>query len=179
MDTEIPMSCPHAGPQLARLLDLDTDLLLHQGDVMAALAAKDPVIWVPELDAYAVTRHDCVVEVLTDVGRFSSQLGDPRGPRMTEKLLAARQELVDKSSEFADTVAQLKPDWRQEKVLPSADPPRHTRHRRLVNRLFTPRRVASFEKGIRELADELIDGFVEDGQADLIADFAVGLPLRV
>jgi cytochrome P450 len=179
MDTEIPMSCPHAGPQLARLLDLDADLLLHQGDVMAALAAKDPVIWVPELDAYAVTRHDFIVEVLTDVRRFSSQLGDPKGPRMSQKLLARRQELVDKSSEFAEIVAQLKPDWRQEKVLTTADPPRHTRHRRLVNRLFTPRRVASFEIGIRELADELIDGFVEDGQADLIADFAVGLPLRV
>jgi cytochrome P450 len=179
MEPDISRGCPHAGPQLARLLDLDPELILHQGDVMAALAAADPVIWVPELDAYAVTRYDCVVEALTDIRRFSSQLGDPKGPRMSQRLLAARQELVDKSDEFAEVVAQLKPDWRQAKVLTTADPPRHTRHRQLVNRLFSPRRVAAFELGIRELADDLIDAFIPSGRADLVADFAVGLPLRV
>jgi cytochrome P450 len=180
MDTPAPPGCPHSGgARLAQLLDLDPDLLRHQGDVMAELAANDPVIWVPELEAYAATRYDVVKEILTDTDRFSSQLADPKGPRMNRRLLAARAELADGNDELTALVAKLNPDWRQVKVLTTADPPRHTRHRRLVNRLFTPRRVASLEEGIRELVDSLIDGFIEKGRADLVADFAVGLPLQV
>ncbi|WP_152646015.1 cytochrome P450 family protein [Streptacidiphilus albus] len=57
------------------------------------------------------------------------------------------------------------------------DPPDHTRLRRLVSKAFTPRRVAVFEPRVRELTDRLIDGFAEQGAADLIHDFAFPLPI--
>nr|WP_219636163.1 cytochrome P450 [Streptomyces sp. AJS327] len=57
------------------------------------------------------------------------------------------------------------------------DPPDHTRLRRLVSRAFTPRRVAEFEPRVRELTDQLIDGFQGRGEADLIHEFAFPLPI--
>lgn len=57
------------------------------------------------------------------------------------------------------------------------DPPDHTRLRRLVSKAFTPRRVAAFEPRVRELADTLVDGFAERGEADLIHEFAFPLPI--
>ncbi|MFI9203397.1 cytochrome P450 [Streptomyces sp. NPDC053048] len=57
------------------------------------------------------------------------------------------------------------------------DPPDHTRLRRLVSKAFTPRRVAEFAPRVRELTDQLIDGFVEKGEADLIHEFAFPLPI--
>ncbi|MFF2846657.1 cytochrome P450 [Streptomyces sp. NPDC058001] len=57
------------------------------------------------------------------------------------------------------------------------DPPDHTRLRRLVSKAFTPRRVAEFAPRVRELTDQLIDGFAERGSADLIHEFAFPLPI--
>ena len=57
------------------------------------------------------------------------------------------------------------------------DPPDHTRLRRLVSKAFTPRRIAEFAPRVQELTDRLIDAFIEDGEADLIHDFAFPLPI--
>jgi len=59
------------------------------------------------------------------------------------------------------------------------DPPEHTRLRTLVSRAFTPRRVAALRPRIEALAEELADGLEEREAPDLLADFAVPLPLRV
>ena len=57
------------------------------------------------------------------------------------------------------------------------DPPDHTRLRRLVSKAFTPRRVAAFAPRVGELADRLVDGFAERGEADLIHEYAFPLPI--
>jgi len=59
------------------------------------------------------------------------------------------------------------------------EPPEHTRLRTLVSRAFTPRRVAALRPRIEALAEELADGLAERETPDLLADFAVPLPLRV
>lgn len=68
---------------------------------------------------------------------------------------------------------------RTSKWLIFSDPPRHTRLRGLVTRAFTPRAVAALEPRIRELSRGLLDGATERGEMDLVADYAVPLPLMV
>ncbi|CAB4881577.1 unannotated protein [freshwater metagenome] len=61
----------------------------------------------------------------------------------------------------------------------TADPPHHTRHRALVNKALNPRRVRQLEGAMRQIADELIDGFIADGRCELHTQFGIGLPLTV
>jgi cytochrome P450 len=59
------------------------------------------------------------------------------------------------------------------------DGERHRHYRRLLDPLFTPKKMAALEPGIRKLADELIDGFIGDGSTDLHETFCVPLPSTV
>lgn len=60
-----------------------------------------------------------------------------------------------------------------------ADPPAHTRLRTLVNRGFTPRRIADLEPRIRAIADELVASLRERQEFDLTADLSIPLPVIV
>jgi cytochrome P450 len=61
----------------------------------------------------------------------------------------------------------------------NADPPDHTRLRRLISRDFTPRRIREMEPRIRRLAAELLGDAARRGEFDLMADFANVLPVKV
>jgi cytochrome P450 len=63
-------------------------------------------------------------------------------------------------------------------VLITDDPPRHTRFRGLVNRAFTPRRVAELEPFARTVVDDLLDDFPE-GEVDLVPQLSVPLPVTM
>lgn len=62
-----------------------------------------------------------------------------------------------------------------------ADPPDHTRLRRLVSRSFAPGRIESLRPRIQEIVDGLLDGMeaLPERRADLIEAFAQPLPLPV
>ncbi|HEV2346649.1 MAG TPA: cytochrome P450 [Actinocrinis sp.] len=60
------------------------------------------------------------------------------------------------------------------------DPPDHTRMRKLVNKVFVPRRIEAMRPRIQQLAAELLDRLDGDGgRADLVADYAGLLPVQV
>jgi len=61
----------------------------------------------------------------------------------------------------------------------ASDPPNHERLRNIVNRGFTPRRIAALEPRIREIAAEAADRMLEKDEFDLVADFTIPLPVRV
>ncbi|MGW5119016.1 cytochrome P450 family protein [Streptomyces noursei] len=61
----------------------------------------------------------------------------------------------------------------------NTDPPDHTRLRRLVNRAFTPRTVAAMRSRIEEVTDELLDALPRGSEVDLLASFALPLPIIV
>jgi len=75
--------------------------------------------------------------------------------------------------------AELKAVYLPTPTLSQCDPPQHARHRRLVERLFTPARVAALTPHIESLVDELIDGFIDRGHVELYREFAVPLPLTL
>ncbi|MPY62436.1 cytochrome P450 family protein [Streptomyces spongiae] len=62
-----------------------------------------------------------------------------------------------------------------------ADPPDHTRLRRLVAREFTPKRVEGLAPRVQQITDELLDAMLAEPErrADLIASFAFPLPMTV
>ncbi|MFC3994733.1 cytochrome P450 [Nocardiopsis sediminis] len=60
------------------------------------------------------------------------------------------------------------------------DPPDHTRVRRLIGRVFTPRRVEGLRPRAQGIADRLADDLIADGPpADLLDRFALPIPLEV
>jgi cytochrome P450 family 142 subfamily A polypeptide 1 len=59
------------------------------------------------------------------------------------------------------------------------DDPLHKRRRNLVNRGFTPRRVAEHEPMLRRLAKDLIDAVAERGECDFVRDIARWIPMVV
>jgi cytochrome P450 len=59
------------------------------------------------------------------------------------------------------------------------DPPRHTALRQLVNKGFTPRRVARLNERITDMARDLVDRVIEKGQCDFVNDIAGALPSYV
>ncbi len=59
------------------------------------------------------------------------------------------------------------------------DPPQHNRHRSLVSRAFTPRRVADMEARMREIAVQSIEGSPTGTPFDFVEHIALPLPMRV
>jgi cytochrome P450 len=51
------------------------------------------------------------------------------------------------------------------------DPPKHTAHRSLLNRLFTPRRLKNNEDFLWRLADEQLNRFIAEGKCEIVIDY--------
>lgn len=64
-------------------------------------------------------------------------------------------------------------------VLVSSDPPVHTTERLAISRAFKPSIIDAMEPDIRALVLGIVDAIVDRGEADLIADLAMPLPLTV
>ena len=65
----------------------------------------------------------------------------------------------------------------------AVDPPDHTKYRRLVSKVFTPRSVAAMEPRVETIADELLDKMEQRAAAgapiDLVDSYAGPLPVRI
>ena len=107
---------------------------------------------------WAVSRYDDCVEVHRDVAGFTSTKGL--------------------------TLAQLAhPDFRgiadQLGSMIMMDPPMHDRMRKLVNRAFTPRRIAEWEPVAAKVIHGLLDELDGSGRFDAVVDFAGPFPVEV
>jgi cholest-4-en-3-one 26-monooxygenase len=61
----------------------------------------------------------------------------------------------------------------------SMDNPEHQQRRSLVNRGFTPRRIAEMEETVAARCRRIVDRFCESGACDFVWDVAAPLPLMV
>jgi cytochrome P450 len=59
------------------------------------------------------------------------------------------------------------------------DPPFHDNLRKVLNPFLSPKAVGKHADRIREIANELIDGFIADGEVEVIEQFANALPARI
>jgi cytochrome P450 len=137
--------------------------------VYAKLRAECPVTKVRNangIEAYLVTRYEDAREALTD-----PRLG--KDPKHGAAMMAASGAPLPKADG---------PNLANHMLV--ADPPDHTRLRRLLVREFTPRRVELLRPRIQEITDRLADrveSLVKDGadEVDLLAEFAFPLPMSV
>ncbi len=122
---------------------------------------ETPVFYSPVVDAWIVTRYDDISTVIKDPVRFSSK----NSVQIPSKLPPEIQEILQ--------------DFHLDLPLVNHDPPIHSRLRSLVGKAFSRQSMVAMEAQIRARAHELIDNFVHNGSADLIAEFAYPLPMMV
>ena len=86
---------------------------------------------------------------------------------------------VSKDSETFCNRYGMRPDAPAVPSMINFDGDYHKRRRNLVNRGFTPRRVADHESKIRDLCAVLIEGAKQKGRVDFVKDVAAPLPMIV
>jgi cytochrome P450 len=81
----------------------------------------------------------------------------------------------------AQLIAEVAPDYefRERVSILNLDPPDHTRLRKLVSSVFTPRRIAELQPMIAGVVERHLDAAEARGEMDLIADLAFPLPFTV
>ncbi|MFM9936127.1 MAG: cytochrome P450 [Novosphingobium sp.] len=131
--------------------------------------ANSPVIDLPETGMKVVMSYDMCSEAAGRVEDFSNDFSSVLSGALSE------------DPEVGGILAE---GWPQINTLLTADPPVHTRFRKLVNLAFSMPRVNALETGIRDKVNTLIDGFAaraEDGrgECDFVTEFSVGLPVQV
>ena len=124
---------------------------------MAELRESTPVFWSERSSQWVLTRFHDVYETLRDrrVGRAYTHRYDHAAFGRSEP-----------DPRWADFHAH------EEWSLLSLEPPDHTRIRRLVSKVFTPRAVTSLRPQLARVCDELLDSCDERGEFDLLADYA-------
>src|SRR5574340_68721 len=129
----------------------------------AQLRAEAPVfpVTIMKQRAWLLTRYDDVLNVLKDE-RFAK---DRRNAMTAEQL---------KKSPWVPSM--FKP---LERNMLDLDSPDHTRLRALVHKAFTPRMIEQMRDQIQHLTNQLLDAVEPKSRMDLIADFALPLPLTV
>jgi cytochrome P450 len=138
------------------------DFIADPFPVLLELMEHEPVFWSEKLHGWVLTRAEHVRASLRDprlsADRVRPFLAHFKGPERSTV-----EHLVGDLSMWASF----------------NEPPVHTRLRGLMNKGITLHSILALEPRVRALADELIDGVLERGEMDMIADFAYPLSATV
>ncbi|WP_329371388.1 cytochrome P450 [Streptomyces sp. NBC_00669] len=139
---------------------------------------------------YAAMRSACPVQAVpTGSDGEAGSDGKARADRESGYLVLgyeeARQALADPrlskdtAAFFAGRNSRRRMHPAVAQTMVATDPPRHTSLRKLVTRTFTTGAVTRLRPFIARTTDALLDRWPVGGQADLVADLAVPLPVIV
>ena len=137
-------------------------MLANPYEMYRALREHDPIHRSEMMESWVLSRYDDIDKVLTD-NRFSSDRARAQ-TRFAEMMRQQQEQYGPMSS--AQTML-------------TADPPDHTRLRKLVSKAFTPRAVLDLRPRIQEIVDYLLAEAGERGEFDIIHDLAYPLPVIV
>lgn len=118
------------------------------------LREESPLYYNAEHDFYAISRFADVDDALVDFQTFSSAKG-------------AILELIKADIEIPSGVVLFE------------DPPVHDIHRKLLSRMFTPRKINELESKIREFCCRCLDPLIGTDRFDFVADLGAQMPMRV
>jgi len=120
----------------------------------ARLRDEAPLYYNEKYDFYALSRFADVNKALVDHETFSSARG-------------AIVELIKANIDIPPGTVIFE------------DPPIHDIHRKLLARMFTPRKVNGLEPKIREYCAQALDPVVGTGKFDFVADLGAVMPMQV
>ncbi|MFI5720320.1 cytochrome P450 [Nocardia sp. NPDC051750] len=131
----------------------DVELNAGPYPMFKRIREEKPLYYNETHDFYALSRFADVNAALIDKDTFSSARG-------------AIIELIKANIEIPPG------------VLIFEDPPIHTMHRKLLSRMFTPRKIKALEDKIREFCCQSLDPLIGTGRIDFIADLGAQMPMR-
>ncbi|MEM9615678.1 MAG: cytochrome P450 [Actinomycetota bacterium] len=152
--------------ELPSLLDPETFADGHPAALYRWLHEHAPVYWHEQpngLGYWVVAGHELVCRVGRDHETFSSE--------PTIMIDSGEQRPADDDGAAAAAAA-----LGDHKMMLMADPPYHTRLRRLISRDFTPRSIGELRARIDHLAAQVVDEVIEAGTCDLVPDLAGEMP---
>jgi cytochrome P450 len=142
---------------------LDPEVQNDPFEFYALLREQSPIYIMPENGIYVVSRYEDCRTVLRDTATFSNVIlgmeaiqGEDRAD-MYQGILRER-------------------GWGHVHVLHRTDAPKHSRHRKLVDRVFIASRVKALVPQVDSLAHQLIDRFIDRGECEFVSEFALPLP---
>ncbi|MCV7197855.1 cytochrome P450 [Mycobacterium angelicum] len=118
------------------------------------LREEAPLYYNEQHDFYALSRYGDVDAGIVDYHTFSSARG-------------AILEIIRANIEMPPG------------VLIFEDPPIHDIHRKLLSRMFTPRKISQLEPQIREFCARSLDPLIGADGFDFVADLGAQMPMRV
>jgi cytochrome P450 len=164
--TDVAIRGPGADLARCPLDDIDSmDKTMLAGDphpYFARLRREAPVYRDPRWGFWSVATYDLIQEVLRSPGTYSS----------------------DMSGQYATAVSRMDPEELallskgvpQVHTMLTADPPAHTRYKKLAMQAFTYKRVEQMGAYMARVTNTLIDGFIGQGRCEFKRAFADMLP---
>jgi cytochrome P450 len=131
----------------------DVEITADPYPVYRRMREETPLYYNDVHDFYALTRAEDVERVLLDNATFISGKG-------------GILELIRAGIELPPGVFIFE------------DPPAHTIHRRLMSRVFSPRRVAELEDKVRRFCAQCLDPLVGTDRFDIIAELGAQVPMK-
>ena len=130
----------------------------------AAARDEGPIGW-------TIAGHAVLSQLSRDTARFTAELFGPDGT----KLLGTSPE-PPPSPEVMALVAKMRP---MANALVIGDPPAHGRQKAIINKWLNGTHIKTMEPLIREVVDRTIDSWIDHGQCEFVAQFAIPVPLTM
>jgi len=141
----------------------DPEVIECPFDFYAAARREAPIYQLPDTNIFFVSRYDDVRKVLKQTDIFSNDFADQLNVPLKNPEAAAVY-----ASGYAPANTML-----------TLDPPRHRVYRNLVNKVFSNKRVEGMQGYMEQIAAELIDSWIDDGEVDLLNRFCVPFPVWI
>ncbi len=154
-------SCP-----LDEINAFDPEILQDPYPYFERLRTEAPVYRDPNTGLVYVSTYDRIMEVNSQPLLFSN--------RFAERLRSGSAAQID-----PDELAILQNGWMVVDTMLTADPPEHTRYRKLAMKAFTYKRVLQMGPYVAQVTHSLLDQFVRDGRCEFKSQFANHLPMIV
>jgi cytochrome P450 len=142
----------------------DADLVPDPYPYFEHLRAKCPVLHQPHQGVYAVTGYREALETYRDEETFSSCVSVV-GPLAPLPFEVTGDDIGELIRHHRDEIAMAD-------FVVTMDPPDHTRTRGLLQQLLTPKRLKENEEYTWQLADQQLDEIVDNGEFEVMEDFA-------